>query len=132
MLGRPTKAAAEAQAAIALAEQLTHPPSLAQAFTWSCALLILAIGPITRRTGFGPEDEDDFGLGDTTSTKSGPVVMRSPFTRSRPFRRRFARTGALRAKSGPADREYRGSPTRVTFEGDGTYGQKQGGQARGG
>jgi predicted ATPase len=37
-LGRPTKAAAERQAAIALAEQLTHPPSLAQAFTWSCAL----------------------------------------------------------------------------------------------
>ena len=37
-LGRPTKAAAEGQAAIALAEQLTHPPSLAQAFTWSCAL----------------------------------------------------------------------------------------------
>ena len=49
----------------------------------------------------GPEDEDHFGLGDTTSTKSGPVVMRPPFTRSRPFRRRFARTGALRAKSGP-------------------------------
>ena len=49
----------------------------------------------------GPEDEDDFGLGDTASTKSGPVVMRPPFTRSRPFRRRFARTGALRAKSGP-------------------------------
>ena len=32
--------------------------------------------------------------------------MRPPFTRSRPFRRRFARTGALRAKSGPAG--YRG------------------------
>jgi class 3 adenylate cyclase/predicted ATPase len=40
-LGRPTKAAAEGQAAIALAEQLTHPPSLAQAFTWSCALSYL-------------------------------------------------------------------------------------------
>jgi class 3 adenylate cyclase/predicted ATPase len=38
MLGRPAKAAAEGQAALVLAEQLAHPPSLAQAFTWSCAL----------------------------------------------------------------------------------------------
>ena len=38
ILGRPTKAAAEDQAGIALAEQLANPPSLAQAFTWSCAL----------------------------------------------------------------------------------------------
>jgi len=37
-MGRPNKAAAEQQAAVTLAEQLTHPPSLAQAFTWSCAL----------------------------------------------------------------------------------------------
>ena len=40
-------------------------------------------------------------------------VTRPPYTRSRPFRRRFARTGALRAKSGPAGyrggREYRAS-----------------------
>src|SRR5262249_52855535 len=38
VLGRPIKAAAEGQAALALAEQLAHPPSLAQAFAWSCAL----------------------------------------------------------------------------------------------
>src|SRR5262245_31070885 len=53
-LGRPSKAAAERQAAIALAEQLTHPPSLAQAFTWSCALSYFerdapAAGRIARR-----------------------------------------------------------------------------------
>ena len=34
-LGRPTKAAAERQAAIALAEQLTHPPSLDQVNAWA-------------------------------------------------------------------------------------------------
>jgi class 3 adenylate cyclase/predicted ATPase len=38
ILGRPTMAASEGQAAQTLAEQLAHPPSLAQAFTWSCAL----------------------------------------------------------------------------------------------
>jgi adenylate cyclase len=37
-LGRSIKAAMEGRAAIFLAEQLAHPPSLAQAFTWSCAL----------------------------------------------------------------------------------------------
>ena len=47
--------------------------------------------------------------------------------------RRFARTGALRAKSGPADREYRNlwtSPTLVTYENDGPrWRRPQGGQA---
>jgi predicted ATPase len=38
LLGRPIKAAAEGRVARILAEQLTHPPSLAQAFTWSCSL----------------------------------------------------------------------------------------------
>jgi len=39
LLGRPRRAAAAREATIDLAEQLAHPPSLAQALTWMCGLL---------------------------------------------------------------------------------------------
>jgi adenylate cyclase len=38
LLGRPTQAAATNDAAIALAEQIAHPPTMAIGLTWACAL----------------------------------------------------------------------------------------------
>jgi len=52
--GRPIQAGTASQAAIGLAEQLAHPPSLAQALTWTCVLLFFerngpAAGYLARR-----------------------------------------------------------------------------------
>ena len=54
LLGRPVQARAASESAIALAEQLAHPPSIAQAMTWACGLLYfernaLAMGHLARR-----------------------------------------------------------------------------------